>query len=234
MRDQFKTKEYFFKYIEDKEYWIKKYIKSMMEKRMKKNSALLAIRNFYMELIIAKYSSGYEIKEIEIETEKMIDFYYDSSNESLDINPTYYEKFQMLSFIYLFKLNKEFLKKIKWFIEKSRKAEKNDWWLNFFINPIEENYKMGTHKICFKTYQKYYDLVNTSDKDMQKILFDKIIHRPFYKGHYYADSHKDERLLYFGYWNFELAALGKILKIDDSNLKDCKYYPYDLVHYNEK
>ncbi len=37
--------------------------------------------------------------------------------------------------------------------------------------------------------------------------------------------------LYTGYWSFEVGAVAKILGIDDSSLKDVKYYPYDLVHF---
>lgn len=36
---------------------------------------------------------------------------------------------------------------------------------------------------------------------------------------------------YFGYWCFEGGAVAKILGIDDVALQNCKYYPYDLVHF---
>lgn len=37
---------------------------------------------------------------------------------------------------------------------------------------------------------------------------------------------------YRGYWCIEAAALVKMLDLDDEILKECKYYPYDLAHYN--
>ena len=37
---------------------------------------------------------------------------------------------------------------------------------------------------------------------------------------------------YRGYWSIESAALVKMLNLDDEELKECKYYPYDLAHYN--
>lgn len=55
----------------------------------------------------------------------------------------------------------------------------------------------------------------------------------WYKGHNeeaWYNSHKSKNL-YFGYWSFESAALAKVLKIDDSELCNEKYYPYDLAHY---
>ncbi len=38
---------------------------------------------------------------------------------------------------------------------------------------------------------------------------------------------------YRGYWAWEVAAVAKILHIDDSDLKDNPYYPYDMVHWEE-
>ena len=39
---------------------------------------------------------------------------------------------------------------------------------------------------------------------------------------------------YYGYWSFEVGAIVKLLGLDDTILKDMKYYPYDLVHYKEE
>ena len=36
---------------------------------------------------------------------------------------------------------------------------------------------------------------------------------------------------YRGYWCIAAAALVKALKLDDTELKDCKYYPYDMAHF---
>ena len=56
----------------------------------------------------------------------------------------------------------------------------------------------------------------------------------WYVGHKnmgWYDIHKAKEKLYYGYWSFEAGAIAKILNLDDSNLKDVQYYPYDLVHY---
>ncbi|MFR3583138.1 MAG: PoNe immunity protein domain-containing protein [Coprococcus sp.] len=38
---------------------------------------------------------------------------------------------------------------------------------------------------------------------------------------------------YYGYWIYEAGAICKILRLDDEELKEQQYYPYDLVHFNE-
>ncbi len=45
---------------------------------------------------------------------------------------------------------------------------------------------------------------------------------------------RHERENYDGYWAFDVCGLVKILGIDDDVVKDHKYYPYDLVHFNDK
>lgn len=39
---------------------------------------------------------------------------------------------------------------------------------------------------------------------------------------------------YRGFWCLEAAALVKALKLDDTELKECKYYPYDMAHFCDK
>lgn len=44
------------------------------------------------------------------------------------------------------------------------------------------------------------------------------------------DTHKNEKeYLYFGYWAFEAAAIGKRLGISDISFRGNVYYPKDLV-----
>lgn len=62
--------------------------------------------------------------------------------------------------------------------------------------------------------------------------------KKYLKGWYNTDcevfeAHKSDQKIYYGYWSFEAGAVVKILGIDDSELKDIPYYPYDLVHYKE-
>ena len=54
------------------------------------------------------------------------------------------------------------------------------------------------------------------------------------RGMIWHGSHKGNRygtVRYFGYWSWEAAAWVKVNGIDDEELKDQKYYPYDAVHW---
>ena len=70
------------------------------------------------------------------------------------------------------------------------------------------------------------------DIDREKLK--EYLEKYWYVGHKnmgWYDIHKAKEKLYYGYWSFEAGAIAKILNLDDSNLKDMPYYPYDLVHY---
>ena len=42
------------------------------------------------------------------------------------------------------------------------------------------------------------------------------------------EAHKSKQNIYYGYWSFEAGAIAKILKINDTQLRDTQYYPYDI------
>jgi len=101
--------------------------------------------------------------------------------------------------------------------------------LDFIIKSKQEDWEGNSN-----TYLQeipYDETANiASAEDIQHYL-DKV----WYQGHdeaYWHDLHKNtEANQYFGYWAWEVAVIAKIKGIDDSSLKDHKYYPYDAVHW---
>lgn len=68
--------------------------------------------------------------------------------------------------------------------------------------------------------------------DKMAVLSSELSH--WYQHHKSAswyNSHKSKNNTYCGYWCFEIAALSKILGIDDKDFALNPYYPYDLAHY---
>ena len=50
------------------------------------------------------------------------------------------------------------------------------------------------------------------------------------KDAYWYNAHRSKNDTYCGYWCFEIAALSKIFRVDDSGFAQNPYYPYDLAH----
>lgn len=44
------------------------------------------------------------------------------------------------------------------------------------------------------------------------------------------NTHKKSSNAYTGHWSFEATAIVKLKGLDDASVKDCPYYPFDLVH----
>ena len=84
--------------------------------------------------------------------------------------------------------------------------------------------------ISLLDYQKLIKYLNDSTRE----TFLKYL-RGWYKSHYHSawyDTHKNEKFkLYYGYWCFEAGAIAKRLGLDDKDLQNEQYYPYDMVHY---
>ena len=80
-------------------------------------------------------------------------------------------------------------------------------------------------------FQIMKELVKERDKSD---LLEKYLKEDWYNKEYECyEAHKSDQNIYYGYWSFEAGAIAKILKLNDSNLKNVPYYPYDLVHYKK-
>lgn len=88
-------------------------------------------------------------------------------------------------------------------------------------------------------YQHIQNIVTMAQSDKKEAVkcLKQYLTKYWYKGHSseaWYNLHKKDINSYFGYWSFESGALVKVLGLDDSSLKGLQYYPYDMVHWNEK
>ena len=95
-------------------------------------------------------------------------------------------------------------------------------------------------KYLFPSYENKYtdtiysDLIEYASNNNISAL-EIYLNKTWYKKHKSADwydSDKSKYPVYTGYWAFDVAALVKIMSVDDNELKKCNYYPYDMVNYN--
>jgi hypothetical protein len=87
------------------------------------------------------------------------------------------------------------------------------------------------HLLWPEAYQPLFDCFNAGadDRSQQLESFVSGWYRSMRDAYWY-DNHKNKHDVYFGYWCFEAAAVGKMLEIDDGRLKDHPNYPYDARH----
>jgi hypothetical protein len=83
-----------------------------------------------------------------------------------------------------------------------------------------------------ETFAKLREAIKEPERTKAEKLVKEFITKEWYKNHKDAgwyNSHKSKHNTYFGYWSFETAAIVKILGLNDTSFKECKYYPRDLV-----
>jgi hypothetical protein len=101
---------------------------------------------------------------------------------------------------------------------------KDPTWQGFSNTYIQEHPYKSIHSLLEET---------NNEAAIQKIKI--YLDKKWYQGHsdsYWHDNHKNKNInRYHGYWAFEVAAIVKILSLNDSQLQNQQYYPYDAVHW---
>ncbi len=221
MREQLKNKEYFNEFIAEDSARILKLTEKLNLGEIKEARVMpvkQGILRIKMGIIIARYSRGDEIKQLQNDFrmiyKEWLTFFF---------SPTAYnENLRMTSLAVLFDIEQELLLLTK---KKLSENHVNDWFLDFLLNEKSNEQQLLFPK-RFHTIKEMYEKTNRIE------LLKRYIKEEWYNEDNEAfEAHKSKQNIFYGYWSFEAGAIAKILNIDDSSLKDTPYYPYDLVHY---
>ena len=234
MRDKNRTKEYFDEYIEEQIEDFKEFMELLDDESVLKERLPFlkeTLFDYKSEIIIARYSRGDSIDEIVSDYNELLVFWKDTCNME-SIQGAYEQSLWYLS-IGILLGEKESLKEIRKTLEKNKI---NDWLFNFLLYFDGNNIDQISGELHgHKKYQSLKKAICTLDRNQLIHYLEKEWY-PGFKDFGWYDSHKNTKRghnLYFGYWCFEAGAIVKLLKWDDSDLKEQEYYPYDLVHYKE-
>lgn len=225
MRDSIRTKAYFDEFIaQDKERICKFQDKLNSGSIDDERVPLINNKIIYLktDLIIAKYSRGDSINDIKNEFEELIDMVCEKGDVSI-----YEDNLCLASLAYLLGANSDKMMRLR---SKLMESETYDYLIDFVFLGFESD--IDINKISF---QREYKKLTKYIDDRTKETFLKYL-RGWYRSHLHSswyDSHKNEKFkLYFGYWCFEAGAIAKRLQLDDNDLQNEQYYPYDMVHFN--
>lgn len=225
MRDSIRTKAYFDEFIAQEKERICKFQDKLNSGSIDdKRVPLINNKIIYLKtgLIIAKYSRGDSINDIKNEFEELIDMVCEKGDVSI-----YEDNLCLASLAYLLGVNSDKMMRLR---SKLMESETYDYLIDFVFLGSESD--IDINKISF---QREYKKLTKYIDDRTKETFLKYL-RGWYRSHLHSswyDSHKNEKFkLYFGYWCFEAGAIAKRLQLDDNDLQNEQYYPYDMVHFN--
>ena len=234
MRDTVKTEEYFReRYNEDAYYLAERMSKyeeviSHPEKynvwSFKYHIFMDAACKFY-----AGYSLGLGMNELLPEVDLIIRNLIDTTIE-MDRG---YDDMEMIIYLIILFNRIEFLDEYK---ELLIKSEYWDVYLDYLVQTVDPTWQISTEKLRFpKETNSVYEVVMLSKENKAEAVqrLKRYLKRQWFMS--LTEGVITNRNLkigwYRGYWCVAAAALVKALKLDDTELKDCKYYPYDMAHF---
>ncbi|OXA75458.1 hypothetical protein B0A58_08760 [Flavobacterium branchiophilum NBRC 15030 = ATCC 35035] len=149
------------------------------------------------------------------------------------INGSYKHSLKILSLGVLLEIDKKVFEIIsKRFLEESYK----DFILDTLLHS-QYNDHIISKSLQFpeETYiQKLAEILNSNSKLEAEVLIKDILENYFYTKENLQSSYNTHNTeFYSGYWAWEVAAVVKVMKLNDSSFKDNPYYPYDMVHWND-
>ena len=233
MRDTIKTEEYFReRYNKDA---------SDLAERMSKYEEVIShpekynVWSFkydiYMEAA-AKFYAGYSLWLGMNELLPEVDLILRHLIDTQDSNDNYEDMETILYFIMLFNRT-EFLDDYRKLLQKS---EQRDFYLDYLMVTVDPTWQLHTQKLrCPKHTQPLYEVIMLSKENKAEAVqrLKRYLKRQWIltlrKGVITHHDLKDDN--YRGFWCIASAALVKALKLDDTELKDCKYYPSDMAHF---
>ena len=174
------------------------------------------------------YSLGVDMPELLPEVDLILRHLIDAQ-EGTD---NYEDMETILYFIVLFNRT-EFLNDYKKLLQKSKQR---DFYLDYLMVTVDHTWQLHTQKLrCPKHTQPLYEVIMLSKENKAEAVqrLRRYLKRQWIltlrKGVITHHDLKDDN--YRGFWCIAAAALVKALKLDDTELKDCKYYPYDMAHF---
>lgn len=236
MRDHAKDEEYFNqRYSADSKY-LEKWMDSYQEKisnpekyNVESYKYSLFIYSFYK--FYSGYSLGLDINELLPDIKLIIQNLIETRKE----RDTNYEDMEyILHFIILFN-QIEYLEGYKKLLEKS---EDRDFYFDLLMQYLDSAWQISTKKILWpKDIKPLVEVIQLSKTDKNSAVqrLKKYLEKEWFKTlkEGLITNKQLEKGRYRGYWCIESAVLVKVLGLDDTDLRDCKYYPYDMAHFSE-
>lgn len=205
MRDTIKDIKYFNTFINEEQERVKKFSDKLKNGEVKEDR-IFPVKSKMHDLKLGILIAGYSKGDELSILEKEYQGLIDDWEEVW--KPEYYNKnLKMISLGILFQADSAFAQKVKNMLKSSNI---NDWLYDFLLDSWD-----GEQTEASKVLKKY----------LKNDWYNKDC------GCY--EAHKSRQNIYYGYWSFEAGAVAKILQLDDKDLRNEPYYPYDMVHYKD-
>ena len=140
----------------------------------------------------------------------------------------YEELVRICSISILFNIRNKYVENL---IKKAELRLNSLMYGELFIKLIEPSWEIKATAIYRMTDKALVEVIElaTTDKTAAVQRLKKFVDKQWFKTLH--EGVISQEGCYRGCWCIEAAALVKALKLDDTELKGCKYYPYDMAHF---
>lgn len=192
-----------------------------------------AISAKYQQIISLKFSLGIPVFQIVEDYSSALNYYIKGWDEK---EATYADMLLMISLGILFQVSDGDFELLVEYVEKTDANKKLDNWhpdglIWFLLNSRSSHQSKATEILFPRIYGSLYEITKLSKPDAESAL-EKYLEKWYnlHKGDPWYNTHERDRG-YCGYWAWEVAAVVKVMGLNDSSFKDNIYYPYDMVHW---
>ena len=216
VESDFKRIEEFTKYIEDKLY------KDGLDKENKIDlidSNYSSVIKCELNIINYKYTLGEDLLELHKEYLVLLD----QIDKIKSLGGYFFADIVSLGILF-----EEGIEKFEKLIIIMDEFKNNDLLFDYLINGCGLKRKYYSEVFELDRFKFSKELIELAQKDREQAS-KKLVHN--FKT-YWNDPVKSDS--YDGYWLWEYAAISKMFKLDDSELKDNPHYPYELAHYKNE
>ena len=213
----FKRIEEFKKYIEDKLYGTDETAKYERLSLINRNYS--GIIDHKLNIINYKYTLGEDLLELHKEYLVLL-----AQIDKIKSNCGFFDAYVFALGI----LFEEGIEKFEKLIIIMDEFKNNDLLFDYLINGCGLKRKYYSEVFKLDRFKFSKELIELAQKDREQAS-KKLVHH--FKT-YWNEPVKPPR--YKGSWFWEYAAISKMFKLDDSELKDNPHYPYELAHYKKE
>lgn len=231
MRDNFKSIEYYNKvYLSDTDdyEYEEESLKEIISKYGLNYEKLPFCYTCFADVCFYRFYLGYTMGKSYKELFPDISKYVENA-----INGWNGENFQTLiyicSFVILFNLRNENFDLV---LKNAEKRLNDCKYGELFLKLVEPTFEVKADKTYYADDKAIVEVIElaVTDKEAAEKRLKKYVEKEWFKT-LTEGLISNEDPTYRGYWCIEAAALVKALGLDDTELKECKYYPYDMAHF---
>ena len=140
----------------------------------------------------------------------------------------YEELVRICSMSILFNIRNEYIEKL---LQKAEARLNTLMYGEMFIKLLEPSWEVKATETYYADDKALVEVIQLAKTDKLAAVqrLKKFVDKQWFKTLH--EGVISQEGCYRGFWCIEAAALVKALKLDDTELKECKYYPYDMAHF---